>query len=59
MSPQALGGGKAEEEGGEAIFTLCVCQPVEVYWADLKEDIGSKVRNGSRFKVDTSRVNEG
>ena len=31
-----------EKEGGEAIFTppgLCVFQPIELYWADLKGDI--------------------
>ena len=30
---------KLEKEGGQAIFTspgLCVFQPIELYWADLK-----------------------
>ena len=34
-----------EKEGGQAIFTtpgLCVFQPIELYWADLKRDIGRK-----------------
>ena len=31
-----------KKEGGKAIFTppgLCVFQPIELYWADLKGDI--------------------
>ena len=34
---------KLEKEGGEAIFTspgLCVFQPIELNWADLKGYIG-------------------
>ena len=44
---------KLEREGGEAIFTppgLCVLQPVEVYRAGLKGDIGRKYFKGRDFK---------
>ena len=49
-----------EKEGGEAIFTppgLCVCQLIELYWADIKGDIGRKYFKGRDFEWIQSRVN--
>ena len=49
-----------EKEGGEAIFTppgLCVFQPIELYWADIKGDIRRKYFKGRDFEWIQSRVN--
>ena len=50
---------KLEKEGGEANFTppgLCVFQPIEHYWADLKGDIDRQYFKGRDFNWIQDRV---